>query len=83
MPIRLKYIETRNVNMKGLQNITLTEKNKGICQQPFCAIANNVVARRFSFARSCILAENMQFRSSQQTQSGETLGVMPQRHTEN
>ena len=75
MPIRLTYIETRNVIMKGLKDITVTEKNKGICQQPFCAIANNVVARRFSFARSCILAENTQFRSSQQTQSGETLST--------
>ena len=59
--------------MKGLQNRTETERIKGICQQPFCAIANYVVARRLSFARSCILAENTQFRSSQQTQSGETL----------
>ena len=73
MPIRLTYIETRNVIIKGLKNITVTERNKGICQQPFCAIANYVVAGRLSFARSIILAENTQFRSSQQTQSGETL----------
>ena len=73
MPIRLTYIETRNVIMKGLQNITVTERNKGICQQPFCAIAKFVQAGRLSFARSCTLAENTQFRSSQQTQSGETL----------
>ena len=74
MPIRLTYIETRNVIIKGLKNITVTERNKGICQQPFCAIANYVVAGRLSFARSIILAENTQFRSSQQTQSGETSG---------
>ena len=61
--------------MKGLQNITVSERNKGICQQPFCAIANYVVAGRFSFARNLILAENTQFRSSQQTQSGETLAA--------
>ena len=75
MPIRLTYIETRNVIIKRLKNIAVIERNKGICQQPFCAIANYVVARRFSFARSIILAENTQFRSSQQTQSGETLAV--------
>ena len=62
--------------MTGLLNITATERNKGICQQPFCAIANNVLAGRLSYATSCILAENTQFRSSQQTQSGETLTVM-------
>jgi len=76
MPIRLTYIETRNVIIKGLKNITVTERNKGICQQPFCAIANYVVAGRLSFARSIILAENTQFRSSQQTQSAGTLAVI-------
>ena len=49
------------------------KKYKGICQQPFCAIARKVQNSRLSFARSCILAENTQFRSSQQTQSGGTL----------
>jgi hypothetical protein len=52
------------------------EKYKGICQQPFCSIARKVQNSRLSFARSYTLAENTPFRSSQQTQSGETLGVM-------
>jgi hypothetical protein len=44
--------------------------------QPFCAIARKVQVGRLSFARSCILAENTQFRSSQQSQSGETLAII-------
>ena len=56
MPIRLTYIETRNVIIKGLKNITVTERNKGICQQPFCAIANYVVAGCLS-----VMKENDKF----------------------